>query len=99
MPNLSCDLPVVIYLCVWASISGLIRNDIEAVFPIEPASWSIICISGIDSQLNEKISPSSAILISLSDLPTPAYTTADGSKPEFRASFTSLPLTQSAPKP
>ena len=63
---------------------------IEAVLFLAFANWLIISISGMDSQLKQKISLSNAKFISQSSLPTPAKTTFEAGNPACKAAFISF---------
>ena len=99
MPNLLSSIPVVMYLWVCASTRGLILSAIGAFFLFLEAICSITSISGIDSQLKQKMPASRALLISESDLPTPANAIFEDSNPADMAASISFQLTQSAPNP
>ena len=68
MPNLFSDLPVEIFLWVFASTSGLMRIEIGARVPFETATSESASSSGSDSTLKQRMPLSSAKAISASGL-------------------------------
>src|SRR3990172_1942471 len=99
IPNLFSFFPVVVFICVFASISGLIRKATCALLSSSPANLLICSSSDIDSTLNIKTLFSRAYFISLSVFPTPANTIFDGLPPALMARNNSPPETTSKPDP
>ena len=98
-PNLFSANPVVIWLCVCASTSGLSRSNIGAMSFFDPANRSMFSNSGTLSTTKAPIRASKESKISSSLLPTPAKKISEAGKPASIAASISPPLTQSAPKP
>ena len=98
MPNLVADLPVEIFLWVFASTSGLTRMETGAVTPLDRATCDRASSSGSLSTLKQRMPAFSASPISSRVLPTPEKTMRSPGTPAARARISSPEETMSMPR-